>query len=115
MKRKILSTLQSATTWFGVGITLCGIIYNVIRGGDIAGAYISFVGVIITSLGHFIGNAIARHDRIEKQQLEDRLQVAEEFAQELGDIADDAPYLRKVIKNQKDEDFIRGCNGDDWK
>lgn len=115
MKRETLHILKSIATWLGVGVTLGGIIYNVVRGGDIVGAYISLGGVFITSLGNLIGNALAKHDKIEKQQLEERLQQAEEFTQEFGDIADDAPYLRKVISKQKDEDFIRAFNGDDWK
>ena len=43
----------------------------------------------------------------------ERVRESEDFIREFGDVADDAPYLRKVIKAQKDEDFMRGFNGDD--
>ena len=107
--------MRSIATWGGVCVTLSGIFYNVASGGDIVGAYISLVGVSITSLGHIISNAIVRHDREEKRQNEERIHAAEEFIHEICDFAEDAVYLRKIIKRQKDEDFIRGFNGDDWK
>lgn len=122
MTKRRLEALKHITTWGGVLITLGGIVLNWNSGTNLLGRFLSLGGVIITCCGHVAAHAINRHQKAEKDaaakqfaELAERVQGSEEFVREFGDLMDDAPYLRKAIKVHKDEDFIRGFNGDDWK
>jgi hypothetical protein len=100
MTRTTLGRLRNASTLSGVVVTLTGICYNLAHGGDILGAYISLGGVVITCVGHLVGAAIARHDKQEKEEYEERIRAAEDFMAEFGDIADKVPSLRRIIYEQ---------------
>jgi len=122
MTKKRLQKLKAITTWSGVAITFSGIVLNIARGGSWQGNALSLLGLLVTCSGHWIASELGRHQRAGKEadekriaDLEERVQESEDFVRGFGDLADDAPYLRKVIKAQKDEDIMRGFNGDDWK
>ena len=122
MSKERLQSLKGITTWSGVAITFSGILLNLASGGSWLGSGLSLLGLIVTCCGHWISNALGEHQKAEKAadekriaELEERARESQEFLQEFGDVVDDAPYLRKVIKAQRDEDFVRGFNGDDWK
>ena len=122
MTKKRLQELKAVTMWSGVAITFSGIMLNIARGGSWQGNALSLFGLLVTCCGHWIANGLGKYQRAEKEadekriaDLEGRVQESEGIMRGFGDLTDDASYLRRVIKAQRDEDFIRGFNGDDWK
>ena len=67
MSKERLQRLKSIATWSGVFVTLCGIALNLASGGSWWSNSLSFFGVIITCCGHWITNALAKHQAKEKE------------------------------------------------
>jgi hypothetical protein len=100
--RDTLITLRGIAVWGGVFVTLSGIIYNISKGGDIVGAYISLVGILMTSFGHIVTSAIARYDAQIKQSTQEKIEFLEDRLSET-ESAMDAPYIRRIASEYADE------------
>ena len=116
MTEQRLKQLKTLTTRGGVCITLCGIVLNLASGGSWYASGLSLSGVLITFCGHWISSALDKQradaraaDEQHISWLEERIEATENIIGEAGG------SLRRVIKKQADEDFMRGFNGDDWK
>jgi len=113
MTKQHLQRFKSITTWSGVAVTFCGILLGLASGGSLWSGGLSLFGLLVTCGGHWIGNAIAKHQAAESaadkerfDELESRFENAQaemesmsEFLNKAG-VFDRPESLRRIIREQ---------------
>lgn len=108
MSTKTLSILKGLTSWGGVITTLCGISYGISKGGDVISYSITLFGVILSSAGHWISSAQARHQKAVKEAAEAKISEARIDATAAKQVADELlrrASNRTITDEQRDQLF----------
>jgi len=114
MTKERLKFIKSVTTWSGVLVTLSGIVLNLASGGSWQGNSLSLVGLLITCCGHWVANALAKHQAADRdadetrfEELEYRLKESEseresmsEFLNKAG-VFDNPNTLKRIIRDER--------------
>ena len=108
-----LQKFKHITTWTGVAITFCGIVLGVASGGSLWSAGLSLFGLLMTCCGHWISNALAKHqaaDRVADQnrfdELKSRFENTQDAMESMSEFLDKAGVfdrpesLRRIIREQ---------------
>jgi hypothetical protein len=97
-----LQRVKVLTTWGGVGVTSLGVALTVMTNGSVRGSITAIVGILITTIGHFVAHAIDRRTQEERkhdQELIEEIQNRIASAEALGD----DPAIKEVMSRYADE------------